>query len=126
MLRIIGGLPEAQKGQRMDENNEKDIVSLLDEEGHEHEFEIIDAVEYNDQQYLALIPIFDAPEDSLDDDGDLVILRVSDTEDESGEQYLDAIEDEDEYNAVAALFMERLEDEFDFEDEDAEEGTEEV
>lgn len=110
----------------MSNESEKDIISLLDEEGHEHEFEIIDAVEYKDQQYLAMIPIFEDPEANLEDDGNLVILRVSDTENEDGEQYLDAIEDEDEYNAVAALFMERLEDEFDFDEEEAEEGADEV
>lgn len=110
----------------MDNDNERDIISLLDEEGTEHQFEIIDAAEYNDQQYLALIPIFEEPEDSLEDDGSLVILRVNEDSDGDDEQYLDAIEDEDEYTAVAKIFMERLEDEFDFEDEEATEGTDEV
>ncbi|MEG1875270.1 MAG: DUF1292 domain-containing protein [Angelakisella sp.] len=106
---------------------ERDVINLLDEEGQEHEFEIVDAVELEDQQYLALVPIFDQPEDSLEDDGQLVILRVSDENDEDGEQFLEAIEDEDEYQRVAQLFMERLEDEFDFEDEDEEvPGADEV
>ena len=50
----------------------------------------------------------------------LVILRVSDEEDEDGEQYLDVIEDEEEFNRVADLFMGRLEEYFDFEEEDGE------
>lgn len=99
------------------ENTEKDIINLLDEEGNEHEFEIIDAVECDDQQYLALVPVFDDAEDSLDDSGELVILRVSDDEDDGGEQFLEAIEDEAEYTKVADLFMDRLKDEFDFADE---------
>lgn len=103
----------------MDNNDtEKDIINLLDEEGVEHEFEIIDALEYNDQQYMAMIPTYDTPEAELEDSGELVILRVSDEEDESGEAFMEAIEDEAEYKAVADLFMERLEDEFDFEEED--------
>lgn len=108
----------------MDINNtpenelEKDVINLLDESGQEHEFEIIDALEYKDQQYMAMIPIYDDPGDSLDDSGELVILKVSDTEDEAGEQYLEAIMDEEEYDAVAALFMDRLADEFDFEEDD--------
>jgi len=104
----------------MDENErtEKDVISLLDEDGKEHEFEIVDALELNDNQYLALVPLYDESqaEAALEDSGELVILRVSDEEDEDGEQYLDAIEDEDEYNKVAELFMGRLEDYFDFEE----------
>lgn len=105
----------------MMENTEKDIINLLDEEGNEHEFEIVDAVECDDQQYLALVPIFDEAEESLEDSGELVILRVSDDEDDGGEQFLEAIEDEAEYTKVADLFMERLKDEFDFEDGEEEE-----
>ncbi|WP_071431703.1 DUF1292 domain-containing protein [Angelakisella massiliensis] len=108
----------------MDQEMEKDLISLLDEEGHEHQFEIVDAVELEDQEYLALVPVFDDPSDSLEDSGQLVILRISEEEDDSGEQFLEAIEDEDEYNRVAQLFMERLSDEFDFEDEDAPEDGE--
>ncbi len=108
----------------MDQEMEKDLISLLDEECHEHQFEIVDAVELEDQEYLALVPVFDDPSDSLEDSGQLVILRISEEEDDSGEQFLEAIEDEDEYNRVAQLFMERLSDEFDFEDEDAPEDGE--
>lgn len=108
----------------MDENErtEKDVISLLDEDGKEHEFEIVDALELNDNQYLALVPLYDESqaEAALEDSGELVILRVSDEADEDGEQYLDAIEDEDEYNKVAELFMGRLEDYFDFEEADEE------
>lgn len=106
----------------MEQNDrlEKDVISLLDEEGREHEFEIVDALELGDQQYLALVPLYDETqaEEALEDSGELVILRVSDEEDEDGEQYLDAIEDEEEYNRVADLFMGRLEDYFDFEEGD--------
>lgn len=110
----------------MDENErmEKDVISLLDEEGKEHEFEIVDALELDGKEYLALVPLYDESQaaESLEDSGELVILRVSEEEDESGEQYLDAIESEEEYNKVAELFMGRLEDYFDFEDETEEEG----
>ncbi len=107
----------------MDQEMEKDLISLLDEEGNEHQFEIVDALELEDQEYLALVPVFDDPADSLEDSGQLVILRISEEEDDSGEQFLEAIEDEEEYDKVARLFMERLADEFDFEeaDEDGEE-----
>ncbi len=107
----------------MDNENalEKDVISLLDEEGKEHEFEIADAVEMDGQEYMALIPLYDHPEDSLEDSGELVILRVSEDLDEDGDQFLEAIEDEEEYDRVAELFMGRLEEYFDFEEEDEEE-----
>ena len=105
----------------MDENErmEKDVISLLDEDGKEHEFEIVDALELEEKQYLALVPLYDESqaEEALEDSGELVILQVSEETDEDGEQYLDAIEDEDLYNRVAELFMGRLEDYFDFEEE---------
>ena len=108
----------------MEQNDrlEKDVISLLDEEGKEHEFEIVDALELGDQQYLALVPLYDETqaEEALEDSGELVILRVSEEEDEDGGQYLDAIDNEDEYNKVAELFMGRLEDYFDFEEEEEE------
>ncbi len=84
-----------------------DILTLEDDEGNEHKFEVIDSIEHNDQEYLAMIPVFDDVEDSLEDDGELVILK---TEEDSDGEYLSAIEDEDEFNEVAAIFMERLED----------------
>ena len=105
----------------MEENErmEKDVISLLDEDGKEHEFEIVDALELEEKQYLALVPLYDESqaEEALEDSGELVILRVSEEEDEDGEQYLDAIDNEEEYNRVAELFMGRLEDYFDFEEE---------
>lgn len=104
------------------DSTEKDVISLLDEDGKEHEFEIVDALELEEKQYLALVPLYDETqaEESLEDSGELVILRVSEEADEDGEQYLDAIEDEDEYNRVAELFMGRLEDYFDFEESEEE------
>ena len=89
----------------MEQNDraEKDVISLLDEEGKEHEFEIVDALELDDRQYLALVPLYDESQaaEALEDSGELVILRVS---------------DEEEYTRVADLFMARLEDYFDFEE----------
>ena len=65
----------------MEENErmEKDVISLLDEDGKEHEFEIVDALELEEKQYLALVPLYDESqaEEALEDSGELVILRVS-------------------------------------------------
>ena len=45
--------------------------------------------------------------------GELVILKAAGEEEDS---YLEPIEDEDEFNKVAEIFMDRLKDTFEFED----------
>lgn len=90
-----------------------DLITLLDDENNEHEFEIVDSLELDGERYIALVASYDDPDEKLQDDGELVILK-SVTED--GEEFLEAIEDEEEFDKVAAIFMERLEDEFDFTD----------
>ena len=93
-----------------------DIFTLVDEDGVEHEFELLDAVELEDgRRYIALYPIFENPEEFVESDGELVILREDSAD---GEEAFVHIEDEDEFNNLAEIFMERLSDEFDFLDDD--------
>ena len=92
-----------------------DLLTLVDEEGVEHTFEMADNAELDGQNYVALVPVFDAPEELLEDSGELVILRVPQ---ENGEEFLDAIEDEEEFNRVGDFFMQRLSDLYDFEEPD--------
>lgn len=98
---------------------EQNLLTLTDEEGQEHEFEIVDTMDLDDERYMALVPVFADPQDSLEDSGELVILKVV-PDDENGEELLQTIEDDDEFNRVADLFMERLEDYFEFEEADEE------
>ena len=93
-----------------------DLVTLVDDEGNEHEFEIVDTLDLNGQRYVALVASLpeseEAPgEDEEVEDGELVVLKAV-TEGE--EEFLEAIEDEAEFDEVASLFMARLEDDFDF------------
>lgn len=99
----------------MNEEYNPDIVSVIDENGVEHTFEELDRIETDDAKYVALLPIFDEAEEVLDDDGELIILKVSE---EDGETYLEPIEDDDEFNEIGKIFEERLADIFSFEDEE--------
>lgn len=90
---------------------EEGIITLVDEEGIEHEFEMIDMLEDGDCQYLALVPVLENPDEVLEDSGELVVLKVVA---EGVEEFLEAIEDEDEFNRISAMFVERLGDEYDF------------
>ena len=47
----------------MSEEYGNDIISLMDEEGNETEYEMIDAVELDGQTYVALLPLYENPED---------------------------------------------------------------
>lgn len=91
-----------------------DLLTLVDDDGVEHQFEVADSAEIDNQAYMALIPVFDQPEDLLEDSGELVILKIVE---ENGEEFLEAIEDEAEFEKVGDFFMERLSDVFEFEDE---------
>lgn len=99
-----------------------DLVTLVDEEGKEQEFEMVDTMELDGERYVALVAAYDDPEEQLQDDGELVVLKAVT---EGDEEFLEAIEDEAEFDKVAAIFMERLEELYDFTDGDEEDGEDE-
>lgn len=82
-----------------------DIYTLVDEEGNEQAFELLDVMDLEDERYFALIPYYENPEESIEDDGDLVILK-SEMVDE--EEMMASIDDDDEYERIGAIFLERL------------------
>ncbi|MBR3963258.1 MAG: DUF1292 domain-containing protein [Oscillospiraceae bacterium] len=90
-----------------------DIVTLVDENGKETEFEIVDSLVTENNEYFALIPT-ETAENLADDSGELVILKVVE---EDGQEFLDTIEDDDEYNEIAEIFIDRLEELYEFENE---------
>ena len=110
--------PEEQTEENEDEYG-PDILTLVDDDGVEHEFEVVDTLNTEENEYFALIPTEDA-ENVSDEDGQLVILKVVQ---ENDEEFLEPIEDEDEFNQISEIFMDRLEEYYDFEDdeEDSEE-----
>lgn len=81
------------------------VVSVVDDNGVEHEFEILDELEDGDNYYLALLPSYDDPSELLENDGELIILQVVQ---EDGKDMLAPILDDDEYDRVAGIFEERL------------------
>ena len=89
-----------------------DIVTFEDENGKEHTFEIADAIETDDARYVALIPVYDDPEEILSGDGELIILEVIE---ENGNEVLAPIEDEEIFDDIASIFEERLEELYEIE-----------
>ena len=92
----------------------EDIVSVIDDDGVEHLFEEIDRVETEEgNRYVALLPIYDDETEILDDDGDVLILKVIE---EDGETYLVQIEDEKEFNEIGNIIEDRLIEKYEAED----------
>ena len=92
------------------ENNEVEIYTLQDEEGNEHEFELIGMTEKNGVKYYAMIP---ADEKDAAEGGEVEygILKAI-TED--GEETLVTIDDDDEFDDVADYFDDYFASEIDY------------
>ncbi len=105
---------DEEKTAREEEAQEEyvDIVEFVDEEGNTHSFELVDELDHKDGHYVALIPSGDNPL-LVEGDGNLVILKVVD---ENGDEFCYAeIEDDDEFEEISDIFMDRLQDLYDFE-----------
>ena len=99
---------------------DEDHVILTDEDGKEHTFEVVDVIEVQGKEYAILAPAEDE-EEELDPSGEAMIFRID--HDGDGEQVLVEIEDDEEWERVAAEY-DRLVDEEDdeaFEDDGDEE-----
>ncbi len=97
-----------------------DLYTLVDEEGVEQTFELLDVMEVDDQTYYALVPYAENPEDVLDGSDELVVLKMEEVD---GEEMLASIEDDDEFDRIGQMFLDRIMEEFD--EEDSDEETEE-
>lgn len=90
------------------------IIILSDENGEDVQFEFLDLIEYDSEEYIVLLP---AIEEGEEDDGEVVILKVEDSGNEDEESYV-SVDDEEVLNKVFEIFKEKFKDEFNFTDED--------
>lgn len=90
-------------------NNEfaADLITLIDDEGTEHSFEILDVIENDDGCFYALLPSSDSDNDNLSDSSSYYIFEVMD---ENGEQVLAEVEDDTALEKLANTFEARFED----------------
>ncbi|WP_407925631.1 DUF1292 domain-containing protein [Gemmiger gallinarum] len=84
------------------------IITLQDENGEDVRFEFLDLVEYAGNEYVVLLPV-------EDDDGQVVILQLEESDDDEVENYV-GVDDDETLNAIFAIFKEKFKDEFKFED----------
>ncbi|MBR4554761.1 MAG: DUF1292 domain-containing protein [Ruminococcus sp.] len=97
-----------------------DLYTLEDENGKEQVFELLDVMEFEGEKYFALTPYYEDPDEMLEDQGEVVILK---SEFENDEEIMVSIDDEEEYDRVGEVFMKRIEEMFEFDDEEDENGS---
>ncbi len=91
---------------------EMNWVTLVDEEGHEHRFNLLNIVEVEGAKYAVMVP--EVQETAEDEEA--VIFRIE--TDDKGEEMLVDIEDDDEFAKVCEVLDELIEDEDDSLEED--------
>ena len=101
----------------MSNDYEADLITLLDDDGMEHEFEIIDEIENDDGHFIALLPTFTESGDLSSEPDTYYIFEVVD---EDGEELLTEVEDDDLLNKLSEIFETRFEESF-YEEDEAEE-----
>ena len=99
----------------MEEEELDNIIILNDEDGNEVRFEFLDLVELDEEEYVVLLPV---TEEGEEDEGEVVILKLEDTDEDSEEESYVGVEDEEILNKVFTMFKEKYKDEFNFVDED--------
>lgn len=91
----------------MEEEYTPDIVSVVDEDGKEHIFEELDRIETDKGLYVALCPLPEDPSQLLDEEEDeFIVLKV--IPGKGDEVTLEPIDNEEEYDEVGNLFLERF------------------
>lgn len=87
-----------------DEINDSEVITLIDEEGEEQDFAILDMVELEGSRYVILLPVDEGEED--EEEGEVIILKF--TRDKEGNEILAGIEDDEEWERVADAWEEKV------------------
>ncbi len=89
----------------MDNSYSPDLITLLDEDNQERNFEILDVITEGDKQYYALMPVYENKTDMLYDSGEYIILESTD---ENGEQLMLEVENRELRARLSKIFEERF------------------
>ena len=95
-----------------DFEEDSNIIIMNDDEGNEVSFEFLDLINYEDEDYVVLLPV---PESDIEVDNEVIILKLEESDDEEEESYV-SVDNEETLNAVFEIFKEKFKDEFNFED----------
>lgn len=87
-----------------DEFEQEQVITLINEDGEEEDFEVIDIIELDDTRYAILLPVED--ENDEIDEGEAIILKFD--KDEDGGDILIDIEDDEEWKKVAEAWEDMM------------------
>lgn len=89
----------------MEYEYETDLITLVDDEGQEHEFEILDTLETDEGVFMALVPTRQNPEEVAEEAETYYIFEVVE---EDGEEQLQEVEDDELLDRLAETFEARF------------------
>ena len=95
------------------EELEDNIIVLNDENGEEARFEFLYLIDLDNEEYVVLLPADDTEDEGA---GEVVILKVEDSEDGSDLESYVSVDNEETLNRVFDIFKDKFKDEFDFVD----------
>ncbi len=78
-----------------------EVITLIDEEGQEYDFTLIDILEVEEREYAILLPAEEETDEAI-------ILKIVPGED--GSDLLVDIEDDEEWDKVVAVWKEKTQD----------------
>lgn len=84
--------------------HEEEVLTLIDEDGEEQDFAILDIVELEGSRYAILLPLDE--EGDEDDEGEAIILKFG--KDDQGNEILMDVEDDEEWERVADAWEEMV------------------
>ncbi|SHJ32258.1 DUF1292 domain-containing protein [Desulfofundulus thermosubterraneus] len=85
----------------------EEVITLVDEDGQERDFEVIDIIHLDGSKYAILLPLQEVDTGAADDDdGEAIILKFE--TDEDGNEILVDIEDDEEWEKVADYWEEMV------------------
>ncbi|MCL6560131.1 MAG: DUF1292 domain-containing protein [Firmicutes bacterium] len=77
----------------------EEVITLVDEEGAEHDFTVIDIIEVDGSEYAILLPV-------EEENDEAIILKFA--HDDDGNELLVDIDDDEEWEKVADAWEEML------------------
>lgn len=89
----------------MEYEYEADLITLVDDEGQEHEFEVLDTLETDEGVFMALVPTRQNPEEVAEEAETYYIFEVIE---ENGEEQLQEVEDDELLDRLADTFEARF------------------
>ncbi len=96
-----------------------DLLTLVDDEGKEHEFEVLDVIDNEEGCFYALQPTYDDPQEKVEAEGTYYIFEAVE---ENGEQELAEVENDVLLDKLAKQFEARFEEFFGGDDEEEDEN----